>query len=446
MRLDQDGTLYLRMFSRAAAKASADWHALPVLFALTTSAGRLERSGETSFLSLGALINRSRKIILIMAASDVTLLHLAVPPLSSVRLKVALPALVEDRLIADPLDCVLAAGPDVGGMRIIAVIARDWLHEVRDLLNKSGAHRIHAYPAQACLPLPLNSSGAPVSAAITQTGKHIDLALRLSVDAGLGLSLLVPGEEMEHEELQFETDLCRNMQALAAHHAVVCMVSSSQQARYRQAARQLSAEEGAIMLIEDDWQKWISGAQQAVPDLMTGIETVRTQRLSWQNWRWPLLLAGLLLLLNVIALYLDWWQLKNTGQAIRARMTHLIQAAYPDEQVTGEPLAYLQQKIRAHRQLSGELSPDDFLMQAALLADSLSLSPTSTEKQKTQNPAIAALEYKDAVLQVRFKPNRNANSNLYSESVRKIFSSHNMQLTIMPEQDGAVVWQIRSAR
>ena len=54
-------------------------------------------------------------MVLLLAASDVSLFRIAVPPLPAARLKAALPALVEDRVIGDPADCAIAIAPANGG-------------------------------------------------------------------------------------------------------------------------------------------------------------------------------------------------------------------------------------------------------------------------------------------------------------------------------------------
>lgn len=437
MRVDNPSTLYLRMLSRSAAKAMPDWRTQPLPFALVSGSGHIERTGDVSLASLAAFIARVRRVVLILAASDVTLLRMAVPPLSSARLKVALPALVEDRLITDPAECVLAVGPDAAGMRTIAVIERDWLREVVDALTASGAHRLVAYAAQTCLLWP--ASGAAVSAAITQVQDHIDLALRFTEHEGMGLPLLATDRATDNDR-QIQFHVCQNLQTLTGHRSVELMVPAQQKEMYQHAVDQLPAGGGEIIIVEEYWQKWIAGAEQAVPDLMSGLEAVKSQLVNWRIWRWPVLLMALLLSLNVIALYLQWWQLKNEGNAIRASMTRMYQTAFPDEHIIVDPLVQLQQKISAVRQARGEVAPDDFLMLTAILAEALKQASASSANAK--NNLIAALDYRNATLQVRFKPGAIPPLTV----VRTALTARNFNLTVLPEQDKAVVWQIRKAQ
>ena len=139
---------------------------------------------------LSGTIAKSQRVVLLLAASDVTVLRLQVPPLSSARLKTALPNLVEDQLIADPSGCVVVAGGLSEGLRTIAVVQRAWLDMLVKTLIAFGARHIAALPAQLCLP---GQTGS-VTAAIDdrdEAGRNaeIDMTLRLSEQDGIGLAI-----------------------------------------------------------------------------------------------------------------------------------------------------------------------------------------------------------------------------------------------------------------
>ena len=435
MRVDNSSTLYLRMLSRTTAKAMSDWRIEPLPFSLVSRSGHITRSGVATLASLTKFIAQVKRVVLILAASDVTLLRMAVPPLSSARLKAALPALAEDHLITDPALCVLAAGPDIDGMRTIAVIERSWLRDVIGAFRGYGARRIAAYATQTCLPMPGSGVAGSVSASITQIHDHIDLALRLSEHEGMGLPLMV-ADAGQHIEL----DVCQNLQTLTGHRPVELIVPAQQKEMYQHALDQLVADGSQIVLIDDNWQTWIAGAAQATPDLMSGLEAASSQEFNWRIWRWPVWLMMLLLSLNIIALYLEWWQLKNEGDATRASMRHMVQTVFPDEHVIIDPLAQLQQKVTSLHLTRGEVAPDDFLMLTAILAEALKTVSTSADDEK--NNLVAVLDYRNSTLEVRFKPGITPPL----VSARAMLAARNFNLTVMPEQDKAVVWQIRNVR
>ena len=95
---------------------------------LAGDGGVLQQQGIAPLGSLGQLIAGARRVVLLLAAADVTLLRLKTPPLSGARLRAALPGLVEEHILGDAQDCLLAAGaPDAAGMRTVAVAQRAWI-------------------------------------------------------------------------------------------------------------------------------------------------------------------------------------------------------------------------------------------------------------------------------------------------------------------------------
>ena len=95
--------LYIRHPPKAAFDAAPV--PLPCRFALVSNHGAVEREGLSALPSLADTIRQAARVVLLLAASDVSLLRVKVPPLSNARLKVALPNLVEDQLMSDPAEC-----------------------------------------------------------------------------------------------------------------------------------------------------------------------------------------------------------------------------------------------------------------------------------------------------------------------------------------------------
>ncbi|WP_417921608.1 type II secretion system protein GspL, partial [Christiangramia marina] len=118
----------------------------------------------------------------LLAGADVTLLAVQAPPLTGARLRAALPALVEEHILGDPLDCVLVAGPALpDGRRPVAVVQRDWLEPLVKTLLGMGARAVAAMPLQLCLPLQPGSVSAAIGGG--------ELLLRQSQYEGIGLAL-----------------------------------------------------------------------------------------------------------------------------------------------------------------------------------------------------------------------------------------------------------------
>lgn len=428
MKTNATSTLALRLPSRHAAKAMTDWREQPIVFALRMRDGTISRSGTATLAELAPHFAQVQRVLLLLAASDVTLLRMQVPPLSAARLKAALPALVEDRLITDTADCVLVALPEAGSKRTIAVLERSWLQTVVASVRSLGARQIVALPLQLALPLPALGAAATV----TEMHKQIDLAVRLSAYEGMGLPIVpVSGDEPAVE-------VCLALLGLAAHQQIRLSVPAARLDAYRHAAQSLAQEGIQINVEEEDWRQLLQGADRSALDLMTGLVTAGSEAINWQRWRWPLVLAGLLVLVNVLVLNWDWWRLKNEADDVRAAMLRTYKNAFPADSVIVDPLAQAKQKIAAAQRRSGQAAPDDFVTLAASMGEAWSAMPANTGARAK---AIAALGYRDATLSVRFKPDSHPSL----QAARSALAARHATVTEGPAENGSTVWLLRSA-
>lgn len=441
-------TLLVRMLPRAVAKALPHWQSHAVSFALTARDGQCQRSGVAPLQDLGPQISHAQQIVLLLAASDVTLLRVAVPPLSASRLQAALPALVEEKLITDPDECVLVAGPESYGLRTIAVVERDWLQTVVDSLSALGARRIVVLPLQLCLPLP--SGDGVVAAAVTETPDQIDLAVRFSELEGMGLPILPTRLDVSAHEVG------RALLALVRQHPFELSVPVGRLEAYADALEALNCHDRAITVREENWQQWVEGARHHGIDLARGLNHRHTNAPDWPRWRWPLALVALLLMVHVSALNWDWLRMRNEASDLRAGLTRTYREAFPNENVIVDPLAQMKQKINQSRRGTGRAAASDFVALASsfgeawsALPGSPSLSATTTHAKtntavstpQASNP-IAALDYREGILTVRFRPGVNPPK----DAAQIELATRNASLTVLPEQDGAAAWQIRSTQ
>lgn len=420
-------TLYIRMPSKAAAENAGHWTGLPCPYAVAADNGRVETSGVEPLSSLSAEVARAQRVVLILAASDVGILQVQVPPISAARLRAALPNLVEDQLISDPAECVLVASGS-GGVRTVGVIQRAWL----DLLSRSvlaaGARNVAAVPAQLCLP---HEEGI-VSAGLALYEGDIDLAIRLSGQEGIGVPILPDSPAAAAPEV------IDALLAVAPHANVRLYVPPLDLDDYR-AALAAHAEAPRIELIEDDWQYWIAGAAGAEwLNLMTGVGMAAAPAIDWRAWRLPLVLAGAVLAVNVLGLNIEWWRLRSETDSLRTMMSQIYRTAFPKDPVV-DPVAQMKQKLAAAKRSAGQPAPDDFLALAAGFGDAWSSSAGAAGGTGSQ---LAALDYKDRGLLVRFKPDAKPPI----EQVRNALSARALSVSAAPGQGGAQVWQIRSEK
>ncbi len=417
-------TLYIRLPSKAAADSLPADAAFDCQFAIAADNGAVEREGSAVINQLGDAIGAAQRVVLLLAPSDVTLLQVQVPPLSASRLKSALPNLVEEQLMSDPADCILVAGPATEGMRTVAVVNRVWLEKITHMIVALGARSVAAVPLQLCLPYQPET----VSAAIVEYGMSLDLdlAVRTSEQEGIGLSLLPEQPEAGAQEA-LQT-LC----ALVPQSAIALYVPQARVAAY-QAAAKGSGQEERIALFADNWPRWIAGARAVPFNLSAGLGAQGGPGLHLQRWRWPMALAALVLLVNVIGMNVEWLRMKREADGLRAGMVQTYKSVYPNETAILDPIAQMRQKITAARHQAGQAAPDDFISLAAQFGDAW-----QNVMQGRTTPGIAALEYNERTLQVRLKPDGEPPT----QPMQAALAARNLSLT----PKAADVWQIRSTK
>jgi general secretion pathway protein L len=361
-------TLYIRHPARAEGE-----HAL-CRFAQVSDNGAIEQQGEGPLRNLGDLVGASRRVVLLLAGADVTLLSVQAPPLTGARLKAALPGLVEEHILGDPDDCALVAAPQQpDDSRPIAVADRFWLQDIVRSLLAQGARSISAIPGQLCLPLQPGSVSAAVSGS--------ELILRQGLFQGFGLAL----DAAPMAVLQ-------TARAFSGDAPLVLYVPPGQLGEYGA----LSAEAGPGISVEaDDWAHWIAGSRSTALDLVAGLGAAAAPQRDWRRWRWPITLAGLVVVLNLVGLNVEWLRLRHQSDTLRQSMTQTFRSVYPSQAVI-DPVAQMRQNIALARANTGEVSPDEFTYLAAALGDAARGLP--------RQPGIASIEYRERALTVKVKP------------------------------------------
>ncbi|MFP5390410.1 MAG: type II secretion system protein GspL [Gammaproteobacteria bacterium] len=362
-------TLYIRLPARA------DSERLLAAWAQVADGGAIAQSGEGALKSMGDIVATARQVILLLAAADVTLLQVKIPPLSGARLKAALPSLVEEQILGDPAECVLTAAladsPD--GTRTIAVASRAYLEAIVKQLMGQGARKVSALPAQLCVPL------APGSASAVIDGAGITLRQGLSQGLGLG----------------FEGDAASALQTvamLAGDVPLTLYVPADAVGEYRV----LAAEAGPAVTIEEEhWAHWVAGTRTTSLDLVPALGAAGARARDWQRWRWPIRLAIAAVVVNIIGLNVEYLRLKREAKATRESMTQTFRAAYPKETVVLDPEAQMRKNIALAKASHGQLNPDEFTYLAAAFGEAA--------RGIGFAPSIATLTYAGRSLTIKFK-------------------------------------------
>ena len=433
--------LYLRLPARAEVSATAGGAPqLPLPFALALR-GRVREQGFARLDALSEAIRQSQRVVLLFAASDVTVMRITVPPLPAHRLRQALPALVEDRLIGDPADCVLAAGPAGDGLRTVAVIDSAWLEHWVMPVRRLGARRLSAVPLQLCLPASEDRVVAWLVDFPHPLHQSRELVIRTGDGEGAGLPLGAVDSEASSPEGVLDA-----VTAMTAGRSLQLSVPEQLLPRFTDllTARETIAPQSAspdIELRKTSWEDLVDAAAQSEIDLIAGITTEDQPAFDWPRWRWPMALAAALLLLNLLALNGDWWRLHQEGARLEADMLRVYRTAFPDDVasdqvVMADPVSRMKQRRMAQSRAAGEPSSGDFLWLSAALGEAW---PAIHQATGMEARAVTRIDYHDAGLIVHLKPGNQPSLDV----VRKILIERQLELSAGSEPNR---WNVQSAR
>ena len=377
------------------------------------------RQGQSPLAELAMSVNKSN-IVLLIAAVDVTLLELSVPPMSPAKLRMALPNLVEDQLMSDSRESILLpVGAAVPGSnrRIVAVAQRDWLQQLSASLFALGAHQVRAVPIQLCLPWQPNGC----SVLVEDEGQQASLTLRLQQDLGIGL--LQPAGQTVPEVLA-------TVLMLASAGPISLQVPTQSLTTYT-AALAASPEGGErIEVLDSDWSGLIQGCKACAVNLMAGLNQAQAQRVQWQLWRWPLILALLVLMINIGALNYDYWNLKREAQSLKQGMIQTYRSSFPKDTVVAYPLEQMRKNLDRAQRAAGQASNDDFTLLLSRFGS------VWNPALGIPLPKLVSVEYKDRSLLIQVK------GELPQKQLQQALDTKDLIL----KKNSAEVWQVRSAQ
>jgi general secretion pathway protein L len=337
--------------------------------------GRIER------VSLDGLEGAS-SVRLVFDPRDVVLLSPQVPALGGSRLAQALPNVVEDALLQDAGACAIVAGPSLGeGRRLVAVIDRQWLEFTVGAFERRGMRVRHAWPAQ--LALPRADSGWSIGCV------HGGLALRFGEHEGLGWTA---GEDPDFRAEAIVAALETALVGAVRPESLDAWVDDpSWQPPLERAAGRV----GLPLRVAP-----LPIPQSGVVDLLAGRAAAGRRMLAEfdaRAWRVPAALAAACVVAGLAGLNLHWAQLAREKAALRGSLEATFRAAFPQAQVVVDPLLQMTRNVSALRARSGQQGPEDAIPLLARFAQALGSSGVD---------ALAAVEYRDGRLKVRFQPQR----------------------------------------
>jgi general secretion pathway protein L len=305
---------------------------------------------------------------LVIAAPDVLLLEVALPPLSGSRLRAALPALAEPMLIGDVEHAFVVSGrASTAGRSTLAVLDRALLRRALDLFGRLGIEPASATPEPLTLRMNAGRWRLQLDGAYGcfRSGERLGAACSISADGGPPVELRLALEQAgaakpEAIEVEGECDAT----AWAAELGVKVIAAAPDHARATPVALELLQYEFAPRIVD------------------------------WRAWRVPATLAAALVLVWIAGLNIDAWLKLREEQQLRGRMNAAFRAAFPQVPVVLDPVAQMRRGLADLRSGAGTGDAGNFVPLAGSFARALQADPDS----------VRQLEYRDRALHVRLEP------------------------------------------
>lgn len=372
-----------------------------------SSGGEL-RTGESPI----ALLPRCQRLDIVFDGGDVFQTTVAAPKLAESKLRLALPNLLEERILAEPADCHFAFLPggakDQGGEAApqlpVAVIDRGLLTRLLDVFAAMGERARAAYSAIYVLPPPA-AGMLPVLAArgrlVARTAGHDGMACDFDgAEAPAALQLALRGGPW------------KRIRAYGPQAEALAATADTLGVPIEVAGRALEpdASSGAINLLQGTFARGGLLGDVSLP------------RMSAKAWRAPLIWLGVAAAVFIGGMNAYWFKLQAEVGELRGRMSTAFRSAFADAEMV-DPIVQAQRELVRLRARAGQTSPSDFTALNAQVAQLMASAPVGI---------VASVEYKDAILQVKFKapPDAQLQNLLRAQAVQQ-------GLQVRFEADGA---------
>ena len=380
--------------------------AAPMCEVIAFSGTHAEPARAVAWDALATALPRGTRVVLLVSAEDVSFTTAEVPPLSGMRLREALPNLVEEKTVGDVGALHVALGQDSEGSRgrrVLAVIDRHWFAAIQVDVVRAG-HRVAAIvPESLAVPL---ADGAWTLAAVTAAsnasanrGAKEGAAARLFLRNAAQQAIPLPDEvasaiatvaalarQATGPSRPQRLDLYAPPAAKAAAQALGAAIASSL----------------AVPVVDaggDPFIEWLErrGHEGAfgTPISLLAFDSGQGGRAEWARWRIAAALVLAILAVQIVGMQWRWAGLKREASALRDEQTKALMTAFPDTRVVLDAPLQMSRGLAALRASSGRSDPADFSMMMAASARIFAALPSN---------ALRGADYDARALRLRFAP------------------------------------------
>jgi len=344
-------------------------------------------SGETPI----TLLPKAAGVDLVFDPADVFVTAIEPPKLSEGKLRLALPNMLEDRLLADATDCHFAFSVPRGGTGSttiaampkmpVAVIDRGLLTKALDACAEAGFRVRAAYSEIYTVPAPaagVLSVRVDRGRGVARSATHDGFAFELNgneVPAALSLAVRQLG--------------IRRIQAYGREANKVSELGTALnvQVEASTAEADLASTEGAVNLLQGSFAP--GGMLGALMPLAGRAGAIKAASL-----KAPLLWSAAALAVAIGGMNAYWLKLESEQKALRQQMENAFRANFPESTAIVDPVLQTKRQLNDLRARAGIPSANDFSVLNARTAVLLTGAPIG---------AVGGIEYRDGALKVRFK-------------------------------------------
>ena len=338
-----------------------------------------------------ALLPKANAVDLVFDASDVFITGIEPPKLSEGKLRMALPNLLEERLLADPADCHFAFRmPRAGATEEpasmpVAVVDRGLLTRAIDAVAESGYRVRAAYSEIYTVPPPaagVLSARVDRARGLARSGRHEGFSFDLGEEAPPTLALAV--RQLGITRIHAYGKEAPRLAALADALHVRIEVHPNEV--------DLPSTDDAVNLLQGSFAQGGMISSFLPGGGLPGINA--------RSLRVPLAWAAAAVLVGVVGMNIYYLKLDGEARAIRSQMEASFRSNFPQSTAVVDPIEQTKRQLSDLRSRAGIPSANDFSVLNARTALLLSIAPVGS---------VASMEYRDNALKVKFKPGTGDN-------------------------------------
>ena len=356
------------------------------------SAGQAEPAKRHAWDALSTGLPRGVPVVLLVAAEDVSFTAADVPALSGLRLREALPNLVEDKTVGDvgSLHVALGLQADEGRSRTLAVIDRTWLAAMQVHVVRSG-HRVAAIVPES-LAVPLLPDAWSLACVRENSGGD---RLRCWLRTDAQQAMLLPDDPSS--AVVIATALLRQQGTeRPASLAVYAAPAVASDAKAFGEALASSLGLAVTNHPSDPFTAWLSGqgpeGGYGAPLSLLAYDNAGPNA-TWARWRLAAMLAVALVAVQIIGMQWQWGRLRSEASALREQASATLKTAFPETLVVQDPPLQMARGLAGLRASAGHSDPADFSSMMAASARIFAALPSN---------ALRASDYEARALRLRF--------------------------------------------